>query len=382
VSAAAGNSGPASGTVAHPSPWITTVAAGTHDRGEGSVTLGSGTTFSGTSLATATAFLPLIDATAAGLTGADPAAVALCYSTSVNGGKPALDPAKVAGKIVVCDRGSNVRVDKSLAVREAGGAGMLLLNVTPNSVNADFHYVPAVHLSDTVRDAVKAYVGGQLTWTDGVHSVRSPVVVRPLSLAAPAQVSSTGGPINYNVTFGYTGGFTASPRGLVAATTTDGSVTDDPGDAFNPMGPGVVSFPVTIDPGTSYARFSLFNANVSPASDIDLYVYRGTTLVAASGGGTSNEEANLVDPIAGNYTVYVHGFAVPGTATFTLFTWRLGMTAAGNMAVTAPAAAVTGATGTIGLTFSGLTPGTKYLGSVAYDGVAGLPNPTIVRVDP
>jgi hypothetical protein len=52
------------------------------------------------------------------------------------------------------------------------------------------------------------------------------------------------------------------------------------------------------------------------------------------------------------------------------------------MTVSAPATAVTGATGTINLTFSGLTPGTKYLGSVAYAGATGMPNPTIVRVDP
>ncbi len=53
----------------------------------------------------------------------------------------------MAGKIVVCDRGVNARVNKSLAVREAGGVGMILVNVTPNSLNADFHYVPTVHLS-------------------------------------------------------------------------------------------------------------------------------------------------------------------------------------------------------------------------------------------
>ena len=52
------------------------------------------------------------------------------------------------------------------------------------------------------------------------------------------------------------------------------------------------------------------------------------------------------------------------------------------MTVSAPATAITGATGTINLAFSGLTAGTKYLGSVAYGGAAGMPNPTIVRVEP
>jgi hypothetical protein len=52
------------------------------------------------------------------------------------------------------------------------------------------------------------------------------------------------------------------------------------------------------------------------------------------------------------------------------------------MVVAAPAAAVLGEKGTITLEFSDLTAGTKYLGSVVYSGTAGLPNPTIVRVDP
>ena len=53
VAASAGNSGPATSTVAHPSPWITTVAAGTHNRdGRGSVTLGNGATYTGASVAT------------------------------------------------------------------------------------------------------------------------------------------------------------------------------------------------------------------------------------------------------------------------------------------------------------------------------------------
>ena len=51
------------------------------------------------------------------------------------------------------------------------------------------------------------------------------------------------------------------------------------------------------------------------------------------------------------------------------------------MTVSAPAVATVGGTGTIGLTFSGLSAGTRYLGSVVYGGAAGMPNPTIVRVD-
>ncbi|HEY9239082.1 MAG TPA: S8 family serine peptidase, partial [Burkholderiaceae bacterium] len=50
VATSAGNSGPTVSTVAHPSPWVTTVAAGTHNRGVvgGSVTLGNGVTYTGT----------------------------------------------------------------------------------------------------------------------------------------------------------------------------------------------------------------------------------------------------------------------------------------------------------------------------------------------
>ena len=133
--------------------------------------------------------------------------------------------------------------------------------------------------------------------------------------------------------------------------------------------------------GTTYARFSLFDADVTPGSDIDLCVFRGATQVGGSGSGTAAEEVNLVNPTAATYTVVVQGWGVPGSSPFKLHTWLLGTSSAGNMAVAAPATATVGGTGAINLTFSGLAAGTKYLGSVAYGGVAGMPNPTIVRVD-
>ena len=71
--------------------------------------------------------------------GAAPDEAALCFLGT-------LDPAKVAGKIVVCDRGTNARVEKSQEVAEAGGTGMILVNVTPGSLDNDFHSVPTVHI--------------------------------------------------------------------------------------------------------------------------------------------------------------------------------------------------------------------------------------------
>ncbi len=50
VAASAGNSGPTASTVAHPSPWLTTVAASTHSRAsEATLTLGNGATYTGAS---------------------------------------------------------------------------------------------------------------------------------------------------------------------------------------------------------------------------------------------------------------------------------------------------------------------------------------------
>jgi hypothetical protein len=613
VAASAGNSGPTTSTVAHPSPWITTVAAGTHPRtGSGSVTLGNGATYAGASVATPVS-APLIDSTAAGKAGADPTQVALCYS-SADGGN-VLDPAKVAGKIVVCQRGVTARVNKSLAVKESGGVGMVLFNSPDSSLNADFHSVPTVHVSQADGLAIKAYAaipgatasiaqaqiinnlpapftasfssrgplqagngdllkpdiiapgqdilagvappnnqgrlfdlysgtsmssphiagiaaliksahrswspariksaimttagdildgpntnplvifrqgaghvnptaalnpglvfdsgfadwlgflcgtqlptsfctnagvavidpsdlniasiaigdlpgvqtvtrtltnvgpkstysvsvaglagitatvspasftlnpgmsqkvtisfsnaaaslntyqGGQITWNgSNGERVRIPVVVRPVALGAPAQINSAG---NYTVSFGYTGPFSATPRGLVPSIVDTGAVSTDEVDEFQ----------VVVPAGTTYLRFSMFDADVSPAADIDLEIYLNGALVGSSGSATSAEEVNFVNPTAGTYVARVVGYAA-NNASYKLHSFVLDSAAAGNMTVTAPASAVIATSGTVSVSTSGLTAGMRYLGSVAYSGAAGLPNPTIVRIDP
>ncbi|MFJ3020580.1 S8 family serine peptidase [Streptomyces tendae] len=165
VSASAGNSGPDATTVAHPSPWVTTVAADTHNRTTtGTVTLGNGQTYTGASLAAAsTGPAPLVYASkaTAGLPDSSETLASLCYSGADNNGEPVLDPAKVTGRIVVCERGSNPRVNKSLAVKQAGGIGMIMVNTGADAddTNSDFHSVPSVHLPFADRAAVKEYAG-------------------------------------------------------------------------------------------------------------------------------------------------------------------------------------------------------------------------------
>jgi hypothetical protein len=161
VAASAGNSGPAN-AVAHVSPWLTTVAASTHDRKlQADVVLGSGVKYFGAS--TNTTPLPqtaLVRAEDVGLGGGN---ANLCFSDAVAAaaaGQVTLDPTKVGGKVVICTRGNNARVDKSLAVQNAGGIGMVLADNGAGLV-AEAHSVPTVHVSAADGTAIKSYAGAQ-----------------------------------------------------------------------------------------------------------------------------------------------------------------------------------------------------------------------------
>lgn len=156
VAASAGNSGPDASTVAHNSPWLTTVAASTHVTFEGTVVLGNGAQYKGASTTADGTTGSLVLSTTAGVTGATATQVRLCYPGT-------LDPAVVTGKIVVCDRGVIARVDKSAAVKQAGGKGMVLANTSPSSLDADLHMVPTVHVDHVAGAAIKAYVNANLT---------------------------------------------------------------------------------------------------------------------------------------------------------------------------------------------------------------------------
>lgn len=618
VAASAGNSGPTASTVAHPSPWLTTVAASTQSRAsEATLTLGNGATYVGASSNQTITTGSVVLSSAAGAAGASASQVALCYPGT-------LDPAKVSGKIVVCDRGVIARIDKSKAVQMAGGKGMILVNTSPSSLNADLHYVPTIHVDHVDGAAVKAYVSsagagatatlgavsgaapapkmaafssrgplrgaggdllkpdvtapgvdilaavspdsgrefdllsgtsmssphvaglgalltqahrdwtpamiksalmttgydtldgdvfahgaghvkpnaatdpglvfksgygtsfgngnwlaflqgqncgclpasypslkatdlnlasvaignlagirettrtvtsvssvteaytaavtgmsgvdvtvspssftlapgasetltirfetnssatlgrytsGSLMLTSAAHTARVPLVAKPVALAAPAEVSGNGSAQSYGITFGYTGPFSMSTRGLIAATQNPGTVSDDPTNTFVVGGPGITAHSISIPAGTRYARIALYDDQVAAGNDLDLYVYNSAgQLVGASGSGTSQEIVNLVNPAAGTYTAYVHGWQTlgGGTASYILYSWGLGSASAGNMTATGPSSATTGASGTVNLAFTGLAAGTRYLGAVDYSDGSSTIGSTIV----
>jgi len=168
VATSAGNSGPGAATVGGPGsvPWLTTVGASTQSRSfEGTAVLGNGASYSGVSVTAGTAMLPLVDAADAG---GD-----LCISGT-------LDPAKVTGKIVLCRRGTNDRVDKSYAVYLAGGAGMILYNNNDGeSLNSDTHWVPTVHVNYTNGAPIKTYVSSDPTPTAQIEAGGTVTVAAP-----------------------------------------------------------------------------------------------------------------------------------------------------------------------------------------------------------
>ncbi|HET9421053.1 MAG TPA: S8 family serine peptidase [Nocardioides sp.] len=150
VAAAAGNAGTRA-YAAHPSPWVTTVGGTTGRPRLGRVVATGGPRLEGAMVSTRTvrpSRLVLSERVRARGASRDEARV--CAPDS-------LDARRVAGAIVLCQRGSVGRVDKSRTVRLADGAGMVLVNVSPGSVSADFHGVPTVHLTDDQGRALRRW---------------------------------------------------------------------------------------------------------------------------------------------------------------------------------------------------------------------------------
>lgn len=180
VSCSAGNGGPYPGSLSNVAPWITTVGAGTLDRDfPAYVSLGSGKNFSGTSLYSGKplsgAQVPVVYAANVSNTSTGN----LCMTGS-------LIPAKVAGKIVVCDRGGSARVQKGIVVKDAGGIGMILTNTEDygEELVADAQLLPSASVGQIAGDLIKKYIASDPHPTATVASGGTQLGIQPSPVVA------------------------------------------------------------------------------------------------------------------------------------------------------------------------------------------------------
>ncbi len=223
------------------------------------------------------------------------------------------------------------------------------------------------------------FARGELVWQgSGGHVVSSPVVVRPELVDAPAELTATDltGSLGLTAQAGVTGTIDASSSGLVGAAP-HGFVLKT--GAFDPRTPradaSTSRFDFRVPPGTTTARFDAHTA--SPGDDLDLYVYRGDSLVVAAETAGSDELVTLDDPRPGRYRVYAHAASALGEVTLGSLTgWILrdstyravGDEASAPLQVTPSPVAVTGGR-PFGLTlgWQGLDGAWRWLGVVRYD---------------
>ncbi|KAK4486426.1 hypothetical protein RD792_009101 [Penstemon davidsonii] len=155
VSASAGNNGPSFGSIQNGAPWLLTVGASTTDRRiVAPVVLGNNDELNGES----TYQPPDFDSSTPLLL-----VYPLLNSSNVNASfctPDSLQNIDVRGRIVLCEEGIIGRIAKGIAVRNTGGAAMILINQQPQGyyTYSDSHVLPATHLSYADGLRIRAYI--------------------------------------------------------------------------------------------------------------------------------------------------------------------------------------------------------------------------------
>lgn len=155
VSTSAGNDGPFLGSVQNGAPWVLTVGASTTDRMlRATAVLGNNEELNGESNYqpsnfSSTSLLPLVYPRMI----SNNTNARFCFAESLQG----ID---LQGRIVLCEEGNIARIEKGRAVRDAGGAAMILINIQFQGYNiySDSHVLPATHLSYIDGQRIVAYI--------------------------------------------------------------------------------------------------------------------------------------------------------------------------------------------------------------------------------
>jgi hypothetical protein len=242
----------------------------------------------------------------------------------------------------------------------------------PNAVLLGPGQSRTVRLRITARPSatVDRDVTGWLVWRGDRHTVRIPVTVRPTVVSAPRQVVGSGDSGTVVVRGRSGNGRTVKlhSTGLVPAQTTPVALTPGPFDPTHPeTGTSTAARPVSVPAGTDVARFAVTSG--AAGDDVDLYVYRGDTLVDSSTGSSPDAEVTLTHPEAGDYTVYVNAHAAEdgADATGDLQTWVVPQRGGSQIDLSTDAVGFApGQRFRYSASWSRLDPDKSYLGVVEY----------------
>ena len=227
---------------------------------------------------------------------------------------------------------------------------------------------------------------GSLTLEGGGYSVYSPIALRPVTLGVPGEVEAaiSDGGTSFEVEFGYSGDYLAQGHGLYAADVISGSVDQDPDATFSPsdVGAGATAHTLTVAADTAFVRIFIPPVEEEDTTDLDLYVYDPSgNLYALSGNGGTNETVDVLLPEPGEWTFYVHGWAVPtDTVDYDAYTWQIPLAPGGDMGVSAPTSATIGTTGTVDVTWDPTLESGYYLGAVSHTANGSLDGLTLISV--
>jgi hypothetical protein len=235
---------------------------------------------------------------------------------------------------------------------------------------------------------------GSLVWSDGVHSVKSPMTARAgKTISGPALVTATttSGSRLLTLQTNFSGRMTANKGGMKAVTM-GASTTLTPSASVNPLtvcNAGVCSaavkvYSVSIPAETIVARFELRDADVGAVGDDnDLLIVSPGGSYVYSGNNGSNEMVQLVSPAAGTYKVCVHAYAGAASMSHSLSSWVVTTAdASTSFNVLLPSMSYLNSTSTVGLTWSGLSAGGRYLAGAQFkDTSGGVQSTTLLTVD-
>ncbi|MYM68389.1 S8 family serine peptidase [Pseudoduganella sp. FT55W] len=242
---------------------------------------------------------------------------------------------------------------------------------------------------------------GALSWSDGSHSVTSPLQASTgylIDAPTPVVAEKASGLRALSVYTGYSGKLATTVGGMKPVSRASYEVAQAPFNsvdtkeqivaACNAGQAGVRVIPVAIPANTLAARFELFNRDTGDGGnhDLDLAVFGvNGALMELSAKQGSDESITLNSPLAGTYRVCVIGNWIANNRSTGFQLSSAIVTPAdnnGTLKVTLPTKVYAGAYATVGVSWSGLAPQQRYFGVLQFaDGAGTVGSTTAVSID-